>query len=104
MPRGSRPLPIGNAWNKLPRLVRDLARDLGKKIEEAIAPQMPPDGLLYLAAAETVLGVTDNFVPLAGEYGVYGLRPSRARYQTSQPSDTNRSVTASAEASPRVNA
>lgn len=25
--------PIGNAWNKLPRLVRDLARDLGKKIE-----------------------------------------------------------------------
>jgi two-component system chemotaxis sensor kinase CheA len=25
--------PIGHAWNKLPRLVRDLARDLGKKIE-----------------------------------------------------------------------
>ena len=25
--------PIGNAWNKLPRLVRDLARDLDKKIE-----------------------------------------------------------------------
>ncbi len=25
--------PIGNAWNKLPRLVRDLARDLGKRIE-----------------------------------------------------------------------
>jgi two-component system chemotaxis sensor kinase CheA len=25
--------PIGNAWNKLPRLVRDLGRDLGKKIE-----------------------------------------------------------------------
>ncbi len=25
--------PIGNAWGKLPRLVRDLARDLGKKIE-----------------------------------------------------------------------
>ncbi len=25
--------PIGNAWNKLPRLVRDLARDLNKKIE-----------------------------------------------------------------------
>ena len=25
--------PIGNAWNKLPRLVRDLARETGKKIE-----------------------------------------------------------------------
>ena len=25
--------PIGNAWNNLPRLVRDLAQDLGKKIE-----------------------------------------------------------------------
>ncbi len=25
--------PIGNAWNNLPRLVRDLASDLGKKIE-----------------------------------------------------------------------
>jgi two-component system chemotaxis sensor kinase CheA len=25
--------PIGNAWNKLPRLVRDLARELNKKIE-----------------------------------------------------------------------
>lgn len=25
--------PIGNAWNKLPRLVRDLAHDLGKRIE-----------------------------------------------------------------------
>jgi two-component system, chemotaxis family, sensor kinase CheA len=25
--------PIGNAWNKLPRLVRDLAQDLGKPIE-----------------------------------------------------------------------
>ena len=25
--------PIGNAWNKLPRLVRDLSRELGKKID-----------------------------------------------------------------------
>ncbi len=28
--------PIGNAWNKLPRLVRDLGRDLGKTIELAM--------------------------------------------------------------------
>ena len=25
--------PIGNAWNKLPRLVRDLAHEMDKKIE-----------------------------------------------------------------------
>ena len=25
--------PIGNAWNKLPRLVRDLSREMDKKIE-----------------------------------------------------------------------
>src|SRR3546814_18120880 len=25
--------PIGNAWSKLPRIVRDIAQDLGKKIE-----------------------------------------------------------------------
>ena len=28
--------PIGNAWNNLPRLVRDLAQELGKKIELAM--------------------------------------------------------------------
>ena len=25
--------PIGNAWQKMPRLIRDLSRDVGKKIE-----------------------------------------------------------------------
>jgi chemotaxis protein methyltransferase CheR len=39
---------------------------------EAIARQMPPDGLLYLGGAETVLGITDRFVPIAGDRGVYG--------------------------------
>ncbi len=29
----SRMQPIGNAWNKLPRIVRDLAHELGKKID-----------------------------------------------------------------------
>ena len=38
---------------------------------EAVARQMTPDGLLYLRGAETVLGVTDRFVALAGERGVY---------------------------------
>lgn len=40
---------------------------------EAIAAQMPGDGLLYLGGAETVLGITSRFAPLSGERGVYGL-------------------------------
>jgi chemotaxis protein methyltransferase CheR len=42
------------------------------RVLEAIARQMPADGVLYLGGAETVLGITDRFVPLAGEHGVYG--------------------------------
>ena len=38
---------------------------------EAIAQQMPGDGLLYLGGAETVLGITGRFAPLAAERGVY---------------------------------
>jgi chemotaxis protein methyltransferase CheR len=40
---------------------------------EAIAAQMAPNGLLYLGGAETVLGITGCFMPLAGERGVYGM-------------------------------
>lgn len=40
---------------------------------EAIAAQMPPDWVLYLGGAETVLGLTGRFAPLPGERGVYGL-------------------------------
>ncbi len=43
------------------------------RVLEAIAAQMPPDGVLYLGGAETVLGITTKFVPLPGERGVYGL-------------------------------
>ena len=46
------------------------------KVLEAIAQQMPGDGLLYLGGAETVLGITSRFAPLAAERGVYGLVPS----------------------------
>jgi chemotaxis protein methyltransferase CheR len=43
------------------------------KVLEAIAQQMPGDGLLYLGGAETVLGITTRFAPLPTERGVYGL-------------------------------
>jgi len=42
-----------------------------------IAGVMPADGLLYLGAAETVLGLTSRFAPLPTERGVYGVTPAQ---------------------------
>ena len=36
-----------------------------------LAGMVPPDGVVYLGGAETVLGLTDRLVPSAGERGVY---------------------------------
>lgn len=47
------------------------------KVLESMAALMPPDGLLYLGGAETVLGITGRFAPLPGERGVYGLTGSQ---------------------------
>jgi chemotaxis protein methyltransferase CheR len=41
------------------------------RVLEAIAAQMPADGVLYLGGAETVLGITDRFTAVPGERGVY---------------------------------
>jgi chemotaxis protein methyltransferase CheR len=43
------------------------------RVLDAVAQQMPGDGLLYLGGAETVLGISSRFAPLASERGVYGL-------------------------------
>jgi chemotaxis protein methyltransferase CheR len=43
------------------------------RVLEAIAGLMPPDGLLYLGGAETVLGITGRFAPMPNERGVYGV-------------------------------
>jgi chemotaxis protein methyltransferase CheR len=48
------------------------------RVLEAIAALMPPDGLLYLGGAETVLGITGRFAPLPAERGVYGLAAAPA--------------------------
>jgi chemotaxis protein methyltransferase CheR len=34
------------------------------RVLEAVAQQMPGDGLLYLGGAETVLGITARFAPM----------------------------------------
>lgn len=36
-----------------------------------MAKVMPPDGHLYLGGAETVLGISDQFKPVAGQRGLY---------------------------------
>jgi len=41
------------------------------KVLEGIVRQMPPDGVLYLGGAETVLGITDRFKPVDGQRGLY---------------------------------
>lgn len=43
------------------------------KVLDAIARQMPQDGVLYLGGAETVLGITDRFKPVDGQRGLYSL-------------------------------
>ncbi len=41
-----------------------------------IAKLMPPDGMLFLGGAETVLGVSNSFKPVPEQRGVYGLTGS----------------------------
>jgi chemotaxis protein methyltransferase CheR len=42
-----------------------------------VSQQMPDDGFLFLGGAETVLGITDRFRPVAGKRGVY-VKSNRA--------------------------
>jgi chemotaxis protein methyltransferase CheR len=48
------------------------------RVLDAIARQIQPDGLLYLGAAETVLGLSDRFEPVPGERGIYALAKAAA--------------------------
>lgn len=46
-----------------------------------LARQMPSDGYLLLGAAETVVGLTDAFKPVADKRGLYAPNPARAAAQ-----------------------
>lgn len=75
--------PIGNAWQKLPRLVRDLARDVGKKIE------------LVMRGAETELDrqvlelIKDPLTHMVRNSGDHGLEKAETRRAAGKP-DTGR--------------
>ncbi|MGE0223707.1 MAG: chemotaxis protein CheW, partial [Acetobacteraceae bacterium] len=75
--------PIGNAWNKLPRLVRDLSHDLGKKIE------------LTMLGAETELDrqvlelIKDPLTHMVRNSGDHGLE-SPAERRAAGKSETGR--------------
>lgn len=45
-------------------------------ILDRISRRMSPDGFLYLGGAETVLGISDRFEPLAGQRGLYVIATS----------------------------
>ncbi len=71
--------PIGNAWNKLPRLVRDLSRDMGKKIE------------LVMLGAETELDrqvlelIKDPLTHMVRNSGDHGLETPAERRAAGKP-------------------
>lgn len=43
------------------------------RVLDGISRRMPDDGMLFLGGAETVLGISDKFKPVAGRRGVYCL-------------------------------
>ncbi len=49
------------------------------KVLDNMAKLLPPDGVLYLGGAETVLGVTEKFKPMEGQRGLYVLTGAPAR-------------------------
>jgi two-component system chemotaxis sensor kinase CheA len=71
--------PIGNAWSKLPRLVRDLSRELGKKIE------------LEMVGAETELDrqvleiIKDPLTHMVRNSADHGVETMRERETAGKP-------------------
>jgi chemotaxis protein methyltransferase CheR len=53
------------------------------EVLERMAHVLTDDGVLFLGAAETVLGITERFVPLQGQRGLYEIvRPQSAQLKT----------------------
>jgi two-component system chemotaxis sensor kinase CheA len=67
--------PIGNAWNKLPRLVRDLARDLDKKIQLTM---LGADTELDRQVLELIKDPLTHMVRNSGDHGLESAAERRA--------------------------
>ncbi len=67
--------PVGNAWNKLPRLVRDLARDLNKKIELVM---LGADTELDRQVLELIKDPLTHMVRNSGDHGLESPADRRA--------------------------
>jgi two-component system chemotaxis sensor kinase CheA len=71
--------PIGNAWNKLPRIVRDLSRDMGKKID------------LVMLGADTELDrqvlelIKDPLIHMVRNSADHGLETTAGRVAAGKP-------------------
>jgi two-component system chemotaxis sensor kinase CheA len=67
--------PIGNAWNKLPRLVRDVAREMDKKIELVM---LGADTELDRQVLELIKDPLTHMVRNSGDHGLEGPAERRA--------------------------
>jgi two-component system chemotaxis sensor kinase CheA len=67
--------PIGNAWNKLPRLVRDLAREMNKKIELVM---LGADTELDRQVLELIKDPLTHMVRNSGDHGLESPAERRA--------------------------
>jgi two-component system chemotaxis sensor kinase CheA len=67
--------PIGNAWNKLPRLVRDLSREMDKKIELTM---LGADTELDRQILELIKDPLTHMVRNSGDHGLEGPAERRA--------------------------
>lgn len=67
--------PIGNAWNKLPRIVRDLSNDLGKKID---LEMRGADTELDRQVLELIKDPLTHMVRNSGDHGIEGPEDRKA--------------------------
>src|SRR5580693_6752554 len=67
--------PIGNAWNKLPRLVRDLSREMNKKIELTM---LGADTELDRQVLELIKDPLTHMVRNSGDHGLESVAAGRA--------------------------
>jgi two-component system chemotaxis sensor kinase CheA len=67
--------PIGHAWNKLPRLVRDLSHELGKKIDLVM---LGADTELDRQVLELIKDPLTHMVRNSGDHGLEGTAERRA--------------------------